>query len=45
VLEILRTVRNAMTAEYTMLMDGTGFRNTRVSPTVGPMSVVESVAA
>ena len=32
-------------AEYTRLLNRAGFRNTRVIPTVGPASVVESEAA
>ena len=32
-------------AEYTRLLNRAGFRNTRVIPTVGPVSVVESEAA
>jgi hypothetical protein len=31
-------------AQYTYRLNGTGFRNTRVIPTVGPVSVVESEA-
>jgi hypothetical protein len=32
-------------AEYVKLLDRAGFRNTRVVPTAGPASVVESEAA
>jgi C-methyltransferase len=37
--------RERTAAEYTDLLRATGFRNTRVIPTVGPTSIVESEAA
>jgi O-methyltransferase domain len=39
------TGKERTAAEYTQLLNRAGFRNTRVIPTVGPVSVVESEAA
>jgi hypothetical protein len=39
------TGKERTAAEYTRLLNRAGFRNTRVSPTIGPASVVESEAA
>ena len=39
------TGKERTAAEYTRLLNRAGFRNTRVIPTVGPASVVESEAA
>ena len=42
---VVGTGRERTAAEYTDLLRATGFRNTRVIPTVGPTSIVESEAA
>jgi hypothetical protein len=39
------TGKERTAAEYTQLLNRVGFRKTRVIPTVGPVSVVESEAA
>jgi O-methyltransferase domain len=39
------TGKERTAAEYTRLLNRAGFRNTRVSPIIGPASVVESEAA
>jgi hypothetical protein len=42
---VVSTGKERTAAEYTQLLQHAGFRNTRVIPTVGPASVVESEAA
>jgi hypothetical protein len=42
---VVGTGRERTAAEYADLLRATGFRNTRVIPTVGPTSIVESEAA
>jgi hypothetical protein len=42
---VVATGRERTSAEYAELLRTAGFRFTRVIPTVGPTSIVESVAA
>ena len=42
---VVGTGRERTAAEHADLLHATGFRNTRVIPTVGPTSIVESEAA